>query len=178
MQSSYAQNNIGVWIENYILDNRYTNIVEFGTLEGYSTYHIMKAIQKPFMVKWGANLKTYDLWDDYEYKHADYNYVKSVIDHIDIHNQVEVLKGNFYEWIKNPDPVDLLHLDISNDGEVIEAAVEALPSGTMILFEGGSTERDEIEWMVKYNKKPINSIKYKYKILTDLFPSLSILEVP
>lgn len=178
MQSSYAQNNIGLYIEGYVKANKPINIVEFGTLEGYSTYHILKAIQNPRMVRAGANLKTYDLWDEYQYKHADYNYVKSVIDHIDIHNQVEVLKGNFYEWIKNPDPVDLLHLDISNDGEVIEAAVEALPSGTKILFEGGSAERDNIEWMIKYNKKPINSIKYRYQLVTDLFPSLSILKVP
>tara|TARA_B110000037_G_scaffold200056_1_gene240346 strand:+ start:1668 stop:1847 length:180 start_codon:yes stop_codon:yes gene_type:complete len=31
------------------------------------------------------------------------------------------------------------------------------------IFEGGSKERDEVEWMNKYNKQKINPVIEKYK---------------
>jgi hypothetical protein len=44
-----------------------------------------------------------------------------------------------------------------------------------MIFEGGSVERDNIEWMKKYNKVPINSIKniINYEVLNQNFPSIS-----
>ena len=44
-----------------------------------------------------------------------------------------------------------------------------------ILFEGGSLERDNIEWMKKYNKQPINSVKsiINYNVIEEKFPSIS-----
>ena len=72
-----------------------------------------------------------------------------------------------------------MHLDISNDGKTIENTVEALEDkirdGLVILFEGGSEERDNVVWMKDYNKKPINSIKdkIKYTVLDERFPSIS-----
>lgn len=49
-----------------------------------------------------------------------------------------------------------------------------------MLLEGGSEERDNVEWMVKYNKRKINpylkSISDKYDItIIDRFPSLTII---
>jgi hypothetical protein len=50
-----------------------------------------------------------------------------------------------------------------------------LKQGKHILFEGGSIERDNVEWMKKYNKQPINSIKsfIQYEVISDKFPSIS-----
>ena len=44
-----------------------------------------------------------------------------------------------------------------------------------MIFEGGTEERDNIEWMLKYNKTPINSIKEEinYVVLNESFPSVS-----
>ena len=47
-------------------------------------------------------------------------------------------------------------------------------------MEGGSKERDNVEWIIKYNKKPINpylmSIEENYKIeIIEKFPSLTII---
>ena len=46
------------------------------------------------------------------------------------------------------------------------------------MFEGGSEERDNVEWMIKYNATPINSIKEQtnYQLLDSNFPSLSIIK--
>ena len=86
---------------------------------------------------------------------------------------------DFFSFLENPIDFDLLHLDISNDGEIIEKTIESLKNhlerGSNIIFEGGSKERDNEEWMIKYNKKPINSIKYDYKVLTEKWPSMSLI---
>ena len=71
-----------------------------------------------------------------------------------------------------------LDLDISNDGEIIEKTIESLKHhlerGSNIIFEGGSKERDNIEWMVKYKLEPINPIQKE--ILNSNFPSISLIK--
>lgn len=66
--------------------------------------------------------------------------------------------------IKN---VDIFHVDIANDGNVYKHSLENLFNG-IIIFEGGSLERDQVPWMKKYNKVPIktylDSISDKYRI--------------
>ena len=67
----------------------------------------------------------------------------------------------------------MAHIDISNTGEIIENVINAYPNKT-ILFEGGSKERDNIEWMVKYKLKPISPIQKE--ILNSNFPSISLIK--
>jgi hypothetical protein len=74
----------------------------------------------------------------------------------------------------------LFHLDISNDGGLVELALTQLAPfverGSIVLFEGGSKERDKVDWMVQYGKRPINPVfkQFGAKILDPRFPSLSI----
>jgi hypothetical protein len=55
--------------------------------------------------------------------------------------------------------VDFLHMDISNDGDILKKTIECwgpkISTGGIIAFEGGSVERDNVEWMKKYHRKPI-----------------------
>jgi hypothetical protein len=83
---------------------------------------------------------------------------------------------DYFEWLKNPESFDLIHLDISNTGDTILKTYNLLPKGSIVMFEGGSIERDNIEWMKKYNATPINSIKntIDYQVIDSNFPSLSI----
>ena len=76
------------------------------------------------------------------------------------HDNVKILKDSFYEYYKNSNRFDLIHIDISNDGEVYDFAVKNyLPLvNKVLLLEGPSVERDNVDWMISYNKKPINSI--------------------
>ena len=55
--------------------------------------------------------------------------------------------------------VDFFHIDLSNTGEIVNKIMELwdekIVIGGLILFEGGTVDRDKIKWMVKYDKKPI-----------------------
>ncbi len=60
---------------------------------------------------------------------------------------------------------------------------EKIPVGGIILFEGGTEERDQVEWMTKYKAAPIKpaiennpiiKARYSYFIYTD-FPGLTML---
>ena len=56
-----------------------------------------------------------------------------------------------------------------------------LKKNGILLLEGGSKERDNIEWMIKYKKPKINNIinkyKNKYEIITiGTVPSITIIK--
>ena len=119
----------------------------------------------------------YDLWDKYPYNHSVIEKTKENLEKYNISKYIELKELDFKEW--TPTDFDLLHLDISNDGNTIaELSIKCfneLKQGKHIIFEGGSKERDNIEWMKKYNKQSINSVKsiVNYNILEEKFPSIS-----
>jgi len=172
IESSYKEHNIGKTIYDTILEIKPLVVIEFGCLYGYSTVAIGLALKKLGRGK----LKCYDLWEDYQYKHSTMNQTKENVIKYGVENYVEFCKKDFNDWIKNPEDFDLLHLDISNTGDVLLKTYNAIPENKIVLFEGGSQERDNIEWMVKYKAKPINSIKsiINYEVINENFPSLSI----
>lgn len=80
--------------------------------------------------------------------------------------------------------IDIIHIDIANNGDVYEYSIQhylpKLSSSGIMILEGGSKERDEVDWMNKYNKPKIYPIieKYskKYNIKTfGINPSLSLI---
>ena len=113
-------------------------------------------------------------------KHSVIEKTKQNLEKYNVSQYVEFKELDFKEWI--PEDFDLLHVDISNNGNtLVELSIKCfnqLKQGKHILFEGGSIERDNVEWMVRYNKQPINSIKslINYNILSEKFPSISKLE--
>jgi hypothetical protein len=106
---------------------------------------------------------------------------KQNLQNYNVSQYVEFKELNFKEWI--PEDFDLLHVDISNDGNtIVELSIKCfnqLKQGKHILFEGGSIERDNVDWMIKYNKQPINTIKsiINYTVIDKKFPSISKLEL-
>lgn len=103
------------------------------------------------------------------------------------YKNVSINYGDYYKEYKNieDNSIDIIHIDIANNGDVIEFAFEnyinKLTKNGIFIFEGGSKERDEIEWMNKYNKKKINPIFEKYKkdfLITTIgnIPSLTIVK--
>ena len=185
MDSSYRENNFGEKIYEIILKFSPSVIVELGVLEGFSTIAIARALYKS---KTG-HLDAYDIWEDYEYRHSTQKEVQKTIGECGLSDFVTLYKQDAYTVHKNYDDgsVDLLHIDISNDGDIFNTMLEnwdskISPCG-LILFEGGSEERDQVEWMAKYKKKPIrpeinnNSLantNYIYGTY-NLFPSLTVL---
>ena len=101
----------------------------------------------------------YDLFDDFPYNAADR---KEMLKKYESNYNVSILKGDFYESLNlfRDDSIDILHIDIANNGDTYEFAIEnylTKVKGIMVL-EGGSEERDNIEWMQKYEKPKIQSV--------------------
>ena len=185
MRSSYKENNYGSVLQSIVLTNKPQRIVECGVLDGYSTYHIALAVRFNCLERATyCDFRAYDLWDEYEYKHGDYNEVKYMLNHYGLNSYVKLEKGDAFKiahkfkngWI------DFLHMDISNDGDTLKRTLEAwgdkISTNGIIAFEGGSKERDE-GWIKEYDKKPIRPELFKvndwfYTIL-DPFPGLTLL---
>ena len=144
-------------------------VIEFGALYGYSAICIGQALRDNGFGK----LITYDIFEKYKYKHSDRNILLYNLNFYNLTDIVNVEFGDFYDFIKGGFEFDMAHIDISNTGEIIEKVIESYPNKT-ILFEGGSKERDIIDWMVKYKAKPLNYIQKE--ILNNNFPSISLIK--
>lgn len=177
IESSYKANNLGETLYNYVIETQPKTIIEFGTLYGYSATCMAMALDE---LNNGGKIICYDLWEKYPYKHSVIEKTKQNLEKYNVSKYVEFRELDFKEW--TVEDFDLLHMDISNDGTILtELSIKCfnqLKQGKHILFEGGSNERDNVEWMVKYNKQPINSIKpiVNYTVIAEKFPSISKLE--
>ena len=175
IESSYQKNDIGRTIYNLVLKLKPEIVIEFGCLYGYSTVAIGMALKHLGKGK----LKVYDLFEEYPYKHPTLEGVKSNIKEYGVSEYVEFHQMDYNKWLNNPEDFDLLHLDISNTGDTIlnthQALYSQIQNGSTVIFEGGSLERDNIEWMKKYSATPINSVKRftNYEVINPNFPSLS-----
>lgn len=176
MNSSYAKHDLGLVLQGLVLNCRPKKIIEFGVLEGYSTIamgHALKALGRGHII-------ACDLWHHYDHNHTTMDIAQRNVDDAGLTDYVTLWQANYYEWLANPCKFDLLHVDISNDGDVIEKTLIKLApqikSGVKVVFEGGSAERDQVEWMTKFNKRPINPLqeKFGFEILDERFPSISV----
>lgn len=168
--SSYSFNNLGKTIYDQVLFTKPKKVVDFGILNGYSTICIAQALKENGFGK----VYAYDLFEDYEFNRAKLSEVEKLVLEYGLSDWVEFKKVNFFDWIKNPESFDLLHLDISNTGDIIDMLWEKFSdSKATIIFEGGSEERDRVGWMVLHNKKPINKSKAKFEVINNRFPSIS-----
>lgn len=171
MKSSYKQNNFDQVLKSIIYFIKPKCIVEFGILECYSLNVFLE--NKPKDCKVFA----YDLFEDYPFNAAKHEVVVKI-------KNVVVVKKDFYKSVEDfeDNSIDLLHIDISNDRTTYEFAINnyinKLTNNGVMLLEGGSVERDNIEWMLKYNKPKINpylqEIKNDFDIIVfEKFPSLT-----
>ena len=172
IKSSYSQNNIGKTIYDIIFKIKPSRVLEFGVLHGYSTICIGQALRD---IGYGI-LTSYDLFEEYPYNNSRYDDVVKTIYEYGLSEIINLKKGNFEE-VNLKDNFDLIHLDISNDGEIILDIFNRFPNSS-ILFEGGTLERDNVEWMSKYNKRKIYPLKEKlgYEIINYDFPGLSLID--
>lgn len=173
-KSSYKKNNYDKIFQSICFSLNPKKIVEFGILEGYSL---------DSFIKYGKNssIESNDLFDDFPYNAANYEFITSK--YKDCSN-VNIFKRDFYKSVNvyDDNSIDILHIDIANNGDTFEFAIQNyLPKvrGVMIM-EGGSEERDNIDWMIKYNKSKIQPILKKYEndaiisVIQD-FPSITLI---
>ena len=178
IESSYLDNDLGRDIYDIVVRTKPTRVIEFGTLNGYSAAAIAMALKD----NGHGHLYANDLWESYPYKKSTLQNCSHNLEKLGLKKYVTLGNTDFWEWLENPSDFDLLHIDISNTGNIIQSAYESLKSmiesGSIVIFEGGSRDRDKVEWMKKYNKEPIYPLKNKigYKILNSDYPSISIIE--
>ena len=191
MRSSYAKNNFGGILRALILSHKPRFVIECGVLDGFSTFHIAHAL-KFNHEKMGCDNKfiAYDLWEEYKYKHGTFKDVAKMLrDQGNLLNRyVNLHYGDaleVYQYFADG-KVDFLHMDISNDGDILRKTLDhwgsKISSGGIIAFEGGSPERDKIEWMIKHDRRPIapevvhasmTHPEFKAQVFTE-FPSMTL----
>lgn len=168
IESSYRQYNIGKTLYDLVLKLKPKTIVEFGTLNGYSAVAMGMALHE----LGEGHLISYDLWDGYKYRHGRKDKVQETIDGYGLSDFITLSNADFYHW--EPTDFDLLHVDLSNDAEKIQKLAQKVKNSTgMVIFEGGSKERDEVQWMSRYNRPHIRSSGIRYEVIESRFPSVS-----
>jgi predicted O-methyltransferase YrrM len=149
-------------------------IVEFGILQGYSLMSFVKSSQPT------TEILAYDIFEHFVGNAAH----RSIVDQFAIFPNVQIEEGDFYKKVSDfaDESIDLLHIDIANDGSVYDFAfthyLPKLSKNGIMILEGGGEERDNVYWMKKYNKIPIVTTLAKYQMLDicvlSPFPSLTI----
>jgi len=171
--SSYNTNTYFSLFNNIpkILNSR--SFLEVGVLDGFSAYSF--SYNNNF-----DQLTVVDLFEDYQFKNANYQKIISKLKPLGF----KIVKDNFYKYHKKiKKNYDIIHIDISNDGDVYLFALKFYFkfSNQILILEGGSQERDKIDWMVNYDKTPISPLLKRpyfrnfFVIIIKEFPSCTII---
>ena len=128
------------------------NVVEFGILDGFSLRCLVKYAND-------AKITAYDIFEEFNGNHAVEERVRR--DFAD--TGVDIRRGDMYDVLPKmeDDSIDVLPVDIANDGDAYEFVLKhakKVKAGGIILMEGGSDERDNVDWMVKYDKRKIKPV--------------------
>lgn len=183
LESSYKKNKYNLFFDSIIKIYKPEICYEFGILNGYSTLAIASALKQ----NGRGHLFACDLFEDYEFKKSNLNDFNIKLKENNLEKYCTSEKINIFEKIEQikDNSIDFLHLDISNDGEklikFVKLLLPKLKKSGIFLFEGGSEERDSVEWMKKYNKQKIQDLfkdeffinNYKY-FTFEPFPSITI----
>jgi hypothetical protein len=127
--------------------------VELGVLEGFSLLTIASALRDNGVGK----IDGIDLFENYPFRHQNYEIVRRRIEHLGLEEYVNLLRDDALKAHTRYDQVDLLHVDISNNGDTFRSIFQQWASKvkTIMIFEGGSEERDAIRWMIEFQKPSI-----------------------
>jgi len=154
--------------------------VEIGVLQGFSLLTVASALRD----NGSGNIDGFDLFEDYPYHHDKYAKVTERIESLGLRPWATAHCADAMDVHKSFDTVDYLHVDISNNGNTYREIFEQWAGKVkkVILLEGGSPHRDQVEWMIQYNKPPIcpalDEIRDGYPnwdiFVLDPFPSLTV----
>lgn len=190
MRSSYLQNNYGPIFRNTVVSFKPHSCVELGVLDGYSAFWTALGLERNHIFhSHRGHLCCYDLWEDYPHNHGNEEKVKDILNSKGLLKYVSLKKADAFKVHEDYEKKSIcqLHADLSNTGDIFNFMIDKwhpiLRMSGLILFEGGSEERDNIEWMKKYNKSSIKKAIetnvivnrfYQYGTYYN-FPSLTVL---
>lgn len=183
MNSSYNVSNLEFkhMFQTLIASINPKKVVEFGILEGYSLKSFVDNCDND------CQIDAYDIFEKFDGNGANKG---DIMEKFGKYNNVNVGELDFYQGFEKygDGSIDILHIDIANNGDVYKFVIDNyLPKINrdvgVIVLEGGSVERDNVNWMIKYNKPSI--VKYLDKLkaerkdlivsVIDVFPSMTII---
>jgi len=173
MNSSYNNKvTFGDILNSIVFTLNPKKIVEIGILEGFSLQRFAESSNSNTIIH------AYDIFEQFNGNHAKKD---SLISLFKDYDNVSINYGDFYEVHKTINNVDLIHIDIANNGDVFEYAIKnylpKLSENGIMIMEGGSEQRDQVEWMIKYNKPKIQPVVKKYGLkVVGTFPSITIIK--
>jgi hypothetical protein len=177
--SSYKKSNYGEFFYGLMRIYQPEKVVELGTKAGYSAYHIARGLKDNNK----GSLDCYDLWEKYQFKSVPQSVAKENLK--EFKDIVSFTLRDAVGVEKKYKHVDILHVDLSNEGEILDKIIPQWIDKVrqLIIIEGGSSERDKVEWMIKYKKMPIKSWLKDFKskhpdieyLTIEPFPSLTII---
>lgn len=173
----YFKPNIGKTIYDYVIENKPKVIVEFGVLFGFSTVCMSQALRD---LNNGGKIYAFDLWEKSKYNHGQtIELVNDILKEYELQDFVKLDYGGSADSLSNIKDVDLIHIDINNDGDRLMNFITDIKNkhkvNCDILFEGGIIERDNCWWMNEFKKTPINHLRnnFDYVILNKNYPGIS-----
>lgn len=180
-RSSYHQEKFSKVFKALCFSMNPKKIVEFGVLDGYSLDCFLDSTDE------GCSIEAYDLFEDFPYNAADFGAISQKYSNVPP-ERLKIIKADIFKSIEflKPDEIDIIHVDVANNGETYQFCIDKflpiLKSGGILLMEGGSEERDNCEWMVKYDKPKIREVLNKYSEVLDIkvfseFPSLTMIKL-
>lgn len=186
-RSSYIKNGYGRLFFSLAYNYEFKNILELGVLDGYSLFSMASGLINKKVNQEKSSIVGVDLFDDYEFKNSKKDFVQNLVNKFGFKEIITLIQGNVFS---NPAIEDILlnsnlvHVDLSNDRVKVENIMSILKNKKdfIIIFEGGSSSRDQVEWMIKYNKKPMRPYFENLSLMDKYFiysieddPSLTII---
>jgi len=181
LYSSYAENDYKRLFYALARIHKPKVCVELGVLEGYSLCATAMALRD----NGGGIIHGYDLWEKYPHRAVSQEVAQENVDSLGLTDYVRLhfasAKNIPERWPELS--VSWVHVDISNDGVKANWALaywqHKLIAGGNLLLEGGSEERDQVEWMIKFDKPPIAPVLRDWDDVYEIFtfqpsPSLTI----
>lgn len=152
--SSYKDHGYGYLFYALVRVLKPVACVELGVLQGFSLLTVAAALRDNDN---GGMINGFDLFEDYEYRHDALENVTKRIKENQLETWARLFRSDAFQVYKQFDMIDYLHVDISNNGETLMRIFNQWKNKVkqVIIFEGGSDARDQVEWMSKYGKAPI-----------------------
>jgi hypothetical protein len=151
--SSYKDHGYGHLFYSLVRTLKPRRCVELGVLQGFSLLTTASALRDNASGK----IEGYDLFEDYPYHNAKEADVQAKIDAAGLTAWASIKRADAFSVHEAYESADMLHVDVSNNGDVFSKTFSdwSTKISSAILFEGGGKDRDQVEWMSKYNKPPI-----------------------
>lgn len=153
LQSSYVDRGYGSLFYALVRALRPQQCVEIGLFQGFSLLSAAAALRDND----GGAIAGYDLFDAYPYRHAQRAQLTQQVVASGLEAWTTVHQADAAAVHEQVQAVDYLHVDVSNDGDTYRQVFAQWSAKVrqVILLEGGSRERDNVDWMVQFGKPAI-----------------------